>query len=237
MKLLKPTLKNVAVLLVFIAVSNAQQAIAKPTEGEIAKSLQAVTATINKTLPKMIDSDTRLENVSGINNAFNYRYTLIHHAVSEINVEDFKTNMRPKLLNNLCTNSNTKFARTYDIPMVYNYFGMNGNKITSIQVVASECEKPKVDYTGITKGLLSAGIGGFGSALIFIIGIGLIYGIRKLYFRIFRKFDKIIKEGKLAFSNDLKIEDNPYGSDEYKRRDAWDKGWKQGEKARRKIKR
>ena len=79
-------------------------------------------------------------------------------------------------------------------------------------------------------------IGGFAIGAIVTIFIYFIRGIKKSYALTLGENDEIIKEGKLAFSNDLKNEDNPYGSDEYELRDTWDKGWKSGERARRKMK-
>ena len=79
-------------------------------------------------------------------------------------------------------------------------------------------------------------IGGIAIGAIVTIFIYFIRGLKKSYDLTVRENDEIITEGKLAFSNDLENEDNPYGSDEYELRDAWDKGWKSGEKARRKMK-
>ena len=60
-----------------------------------------------------------------------------------------------------------------------------------------------------------------------------IRGIKKSYdLTLVEENAEIIKEGKLAFANNLKNENNPYGSDEHELRDAWDKGWKSGERAR-----
>jgi hypothetical protein len=80
-------------------------------------------------------------------------------------------------------------------------------------------------------------IGAFAIGAIVTICIYFIRSIKKSYaLTLVEENAEIIKEGKLAFSNDLKNEDNPYGSDEDELRDAWDKGWKSGERARRKMK-
>ena len=76
-------------------------------------------------------------------------------------------------------------------------------------------------------------IGGLAIGAIVAIFIYFIRGIKKSYaLTLVEENAEIIKEGKLAFSNDLKNEDNPYGSDEHELRDAWDKGWKSGERVR-----
>jgi len=238
MKLSKPFLIRHSILLMLMLISSINQATAgqlfgDPTKEEIAKSLQKVTDTVNKTLPKMIDSSTRLDHMTGENNAFNYQYTMVKHSLAEINIEAFSTSMRPKLLKNLCTNSTTEFARKYNLPMVYTYFGKNGKKITTIKVAPNEC-KTTNNTAGIFKGALLAGMGGFGSAVLIFIGIGIIFGIKKLYFRFFRKFDEVIKEGKNAFANDIQPENNPYGNDNKDMRSAWLKGWEQSKKSREK---
>ena len=79
-------------------------------------------------------------------------------------------------------------------------------------------------------------IGGFAIGAIVTIFIYFIRGLKKSYDLTLGENDEIIKEGKLAFSNDLKNEDNPYGSDEHELRDAWDTGWKSAERARSKMK-
>jgi len=79
-------------------------------------------------------------------------------------------------------------------------------------------------------------IGAFAIGAIVTIFIYFIRGLKKSYDLTLGEDDEIIKEGKLAFSNDLKNEDNPYASDESELRDAWDKGWKSSERARRKMK-
>ncbi len=223
-----------SILLIFMLISNINQAIANPSKEELSKAFQETMATVNKTLPKMISSDTRLDHVTGENNTFHYQYTLVKYSHAEINIEAFKQSMRPELLKNLCTNSTTEFARRYNIPMIYTYFGKAGQKITTLKVAPSECKTTKNKTNGIFNGLLSSGIGGLTSALFMIIVIGIFVGIKKLYFRFFRKFDKIISEGKLAFSNDLIPDANPYSKDEKEKHDAWLKGWEKSRALRSK---
>ena len=79
-------------------------------------------------------------------------------------------------------------------------------------------------------------IGGLAIGAIVAIFIYFIRGIKKSYALTLGEDDEITKEGKLAFSNNLKNEDNPYASDEDELRDAWDKGWKSAERARSKMK-
>ncbi|MES9857282.1 MAG: hypothetical protein ABW166_11840 [Sedimenticola sp.] len=69
-------------------------------------------------------------------------------------------------------------------------------------------------------------IGGVAIGAIIAIFIYFVRGIKKSYALTLGENEEVIKEGKLAFSNDLKNEDNPYSSDENELRDAWDKEWK-----------
>ena len=83
-------------------------------------------------------------------------------------------------------------------------------------------------------GVLAAAMGGFGIAV--LIGAFLLLKslYKKIYSSIFGERDKVIKEGKLAFSNGINEEENPYDSSQPGLYKAWRKGWQYSKKARSK---
>ncbi|MDD4977148.1 MAG: hypothetical protein PHI29_00790 [Gallionella sp.] len=202
---------------------------------EVERELLQSAEILNKNLPKMYSADLRGDSVSGENGEFHYRYTFVNSSVDEIDVDAFNAKTRPDLLNNLCTNSSMEAARRFKIPMLYDYFDKNGEKFTSIRISSGECiaSPPAISNSaGISKGVLQAGVGGFGAVILILVGGAAIFVIQKVRTKLFRKNDGITQAGKMAYSNGLQKEDNPYDDDQEVMKAAWFKGWELGKASR-----
>lgn len=99
-----------------------------------------VTNEVNKTLPMMIDSETRLDSTIGLNGTFTYNYTLINHSYEEIDSELFRENMESKLLANYCTSDEMKQFLENDVAISFSYFGKAGGQIAKFAYMPSDCE-------------------------------------------------------------------------------------------------
>ncbi|MBI3221652.1 MAG: hypothetical protein HYZ46_00880 [Nitrosomonadales bacterium] len=223
------------VFLIWITPATAGNYHSEAEKKEVESLLLQAAEILNKTLPKMESSDMRSDSVSGENGEFHYRYTFVNSSFGEINVDVFNSTTRPGLLNNLCTNSNMETARRFHIPMLYDYFDKNGEKITSIRISSDECigaAPEKSNSTKATKGVFQAAIGGFGAAILLLIGAAAFFVFKKARAKLFGKQDAVTQAGKLAFSNGLQQEDNPYSDDQEAMKAAWRKGWELGKAGR-----
>jgi hypothetical protein len=99
------------------------------------KNLMETANQINKNLPLMLDSDTRLDSTMALpGKKFTYFYTLVNYSVDEIDIENFENGMKSNLLNNIKTNSDLKEFRDNKVTMVYFYKDKNGNEIIKIEL-------------------------------------------------------------------------------------------------------
>ena len=76
--------------------------------GQMSKdfSLAEVANEANKSLPMMIDSETRADYTAAISNdIFAYYYTAINYAVNEINIDFFEEELKPNVLYGVKTSS------------------------------------------------------------------------------------------------------------------------------------
>ncbi len=112
-------------------------------KGIIEEMLLKTSDEMNKTLPRMLDKDTRVDSTFLIGNQINYRYTLVNFAANEIDPLAFKTEFEPILVNNACTVHNMSILLKQDVSFKYNIFGKNGKQVTTITVNSGMCVETK----------------------------------------------------------------------------------------------
>lgn len=95
---------------------------------------------INRNLPMMVDSETKMLDIHGINNTVTTDYQLVNVLAKQVDTTQFNRVMKKKLLNNHCTRPETKILRDNNVTMRYNYRDMEGKFITLITIEANECE-------------------------------------------------------------------------------------------------
>jgi uncharacterized RDD family membrane protein YckC/Tfp pilus assembly protein PilE len=106
--------------------------------------LSAIASETNKSLPMMVDKETRLDATYGASNEFVYKYTLVNILGKSIPESRLKSAMEKKITNTVCT---TK--QTYDdfiakgITVSYTYYGKDGTLIGTISVSPSQCDSKK----------------------------------------------------------------------------------------------
>ena len=93
--------------------------------------LGRVSKEMNQTMPKMMDSETRLDSTSVANETLNYHYTLINIVKdsSEVDFNLVKSEMIQKAQDNLDTNAAMKEYRENDISLHYIFTDKEKNPV------------------------------------------------------------------------------------------------------------
>jgi len=103
------------------------------------KVLMETVDNLNRNLPVMIDSETRLDNVIAANSkTFQYNYTLINMESGKVDTTAMKSKMEPFIINNVKTMPETESQRKQGMTFAFYYKDKNGNYLFSIVVTPEE---------------------------------------------------------------------------------------------------
>ena len=93
--------------------------------------LVTVSKEMNKTMPKMVDAETRLDSTSVENSTLNYHYTLVNviKDSTEIDLDEVKNTMKSRAQMNIDTNEAMKDYRENDISLQYIFVDKEQNKV------------------------------------------------------------------------------------------------------------
>ncbi len=93
--------------------------------------LVTVSKEMNKTMPKMMDAETRLDSTSVENSTLNYHYTLVNVVKdsTEIDLDEVKNTMKSRAQINIDTNEAMKDYRENDISLQYIFVDKEQNKV------------------------------------------------------------------------------------------------------------
>lgn len=94
---------------------------------------------VNKSLPKLIDEDTRLDHVLVQKKEVYYNYTLINWLSTDLDVQKFITIMTSRLKTTQCNDNAARKSMNEDIVFVYMYRDKSGNPVAKIVVDKSDC--------------------------------------------------------------------------------------------------
>jgi len=94
---------------------------------------------LNKGMPRMIDSGTRLNRIAMVGRDLHYDCTLIKYLASDLNEEKFSSAMRKKLTKGLCSKKETRAALDDGRNFVYEFHDKIGKPIATIAVQDSGC--------------------------------------------------------------------------------------------------
>lgn len=95
---------------------------------------------INKTLPMMVDAETRLDSTTGINRTIRYNYTMVNYTVADLDGVSFEKSMKQTLINKVCTTKEMQVFVRNKVPVSFAYYDKKGKQITFITVPSSSCE-------------------------------------------------------------------------------------------------
>ena len=93
--------------------------------------LVTVSKEMNKTMPKMVDAETRLDSTSVENSTLNYHYTLVNVVKdsTEIDLDEVKNTMKSRAQMNIDTNEAMKDYRENDLSLQYIFVDKEQNKV------------------------------------------------------------------------------------------------------------
>jgi hypothetical protein len=105
-------------------------------DSEIKKELVESSESMNKTLPKMLDSITRLDTTTIVQepHVFNYHYTLMLNPDLPMDRNKFSNIMRSNLTKTYRESDGMKYFRDYGVSVIYDYSDVRGQKIAEIEV-------------------------------------------------------------------------------------------------------
>lgn len=118
------------------AATGVAQSNENPIEGQLLKA----SGEINKNLPMMVDSETRLDSTMGMNNTLRYNYTLVNRTADSISGQVLKAALETKLTNNVCSSDDMRIFVSNGVTVQYAYFGKEGTQIGVITIPPSKCQ-------------------------------------------------------------------------------------------------
>ena len=102
---------------------------------DIDKVMAETAGMLNKTLPMMLDAETRGDNIMALpNKTFLYNYTLVNYENGMIDTVVTKNTLEPNIINNIKTSPEMKYHRDNNVTFQYRYKDKNGNYMFSIIV-------------------------------------------------------------------------------------------------------
>ncbi len=115
-----------------------------PTQEEVNKKIiegfEKAAKEVNRTAPTMIDKDTRLDKATiGPGAIATYHYTFLNYSSQEIDPNWLQKNLRPVVMNNVCSNKGMKPSIEYGGIYIFSYSGNDGIKITDFQISLNDC--------------------------------------------------------------------------------------------------
>lgn len=107
--------------------------------GAIEDQMSKASAEINKSCPMMIDPETRLDGTEVLpDKVFQYNYTLINLSAQEIDGNMVKSQIEPRLVNEVKNNPALKPNRDNNVTMQYHYKDKSGNTLCKIIITPEQ---------------------------------------------------------------------------------------------------
>ena len=104
------------------------------------QALSKVASELNKTLPMMVDQETELTNVLGLEATIVYNYRLVNMRASELDASRLLNELKPRVSTAACTTPQTRddFLKK-GVTMRYVYYDASRAHIASFDVNAASC--------------------------------------------------------------------------------------------------
>ena len=102
--------------------------------------LISTAADLNKSLPRLIDPDTRWDRVTpGPGLRLIYTYTLIKQEAGNVDVEKFHAGMQALLRKSVCSRENMQDLMKNGVKLAYTYRGSDGRFVSLLEVAQAHC--------------------------------------------------------------------------------------------------
>jgi hypothetical protein len=92
---------------------------------------------LNRNLPVMIDSQTRLDTTFATGMTMNYKSTLINLDSNQVDTDFFRNELKSQLIKSLRSDEGAMFLMRVGVTIIYRYFDKNGVLITSLRLNAA----------------------------------------------------------------------------------------------------
>ncbi len=115
----------------------------KSADDIIHGSLVEVTTEMNKTLPTMVDEETRLDRLGVYEKTFYGRYTLVSFAIEELDrnqIQGMQDDLKALHVNSYCTNPGTKILRDNNSGRELDIYDKNAKWVTTVTVAPGDCK-------------------------------------------------------------------------------------------------
>ncbi len=123
-----------------VAVQSYSNSPSKPTIQQLENELAKQADSINKTLPMMIDKETRGDKVEvGSGARLIYFYSLPNYSSRDVEPSQIQANTKPDVKKNVCTSAGMKPSLQYGVTYVYVYSGNDGVEITRFEINENDC--------------------------------------------------------------------------------------------------
>ena len=94
----------------------------------------------NKTLPKMVDEETRFDLVQFVDKKIENHYTLVNISKSEIDVEKMLPGVKESLKSSICTKQNLLDNLSKDLEYSFTYKDKNSELISTVVITKIDCK-------------------------------------------------------------------------------------------------
>jgi hypothetical protein len=121
----------------------------KPSQQEIEKILTEgftfAATQINQKLPMMLDEDTRLDKATvGPGTRVVYHNTFPKYTSKDIDANWLRTNLKPEVMQKICTSGDMKKSLQLGGIYVYAYSGNDGIEIARFEIDRNDCKLAKI---------------------------------------------------------------------------------------------
>ncbi len=90
-------------------------------------------------LPTMLDEDTQLYAIDGIEGVLVYRYRLVRTPFADIQPGPFLSSMRANLVASVCATTETRDLLERAVTLRYSYSDMQGATVGDVDITLSDC--------------------------------------------------------------------------------------------------
>jgi hypothetical protein len=104
------------------------------------ESLQSEIEFSNKSLPIMIDDETRLDKMALKDRNIYYYYSMMQNDKSEMDINYFSVMLRKNLIEHACKDKVIQKLMKQNRKVIYDYKDKNNNFVTDVVLEASDCE-------------------------------------------------------------------------------------------------
>ena len=109
-------------------------------KGAFDEELTKSVSQINANLPRMVDTETRLDSAVGSNKNLRYNYTLVNYSEKTLSADALNNAVGKNIVNEVCTAKETKVFIKNGVTISFAYHGNEGKQITVISVAPSQCD-------------------------------------------------------------------------------------------------